>query len=50
MREKSPPVLAAMALNAITLPRAVTMLPFPAEMMLESVTPPVYAATAARAR
>ena len=40
--EKSPPVCAAMALNAITLPRAVTILPLPAEMMLDSVTPPVY--------
>jgi hypothetical protein len=28
-----------MALKAITLPRAVTILPFPAETMLDSLTP-----------
>jgi hypothetical protein len=38
IREKSPPVCSAMALNAMTLPRAVTILPFPAGMMLGSVT------------
>ena len=38
MREKSPFVCAAIALNAMTLPRADTILPFPAETMLDSLT------------
>jgi hypothetical protein len=49
MREKSPPVCAAMALNAITLPRAVTILPLPAGTMLDSLTSSVYAPTLPRA-
>jgi len=36
-------------LNAITLPRAVTILPWPAETMLDSLTRSVYAPAAARA-
>jgi hypothetical protein len=38
-----------MALNAITLPRAATILPWPAETMLGSLTPPVYARAPPRA-
>jgi hypothetical protein len=38
MSEKSPPVCAAIALNAMTLPRAATIVPSPAAMMPGSLT------------